>query len=458
MDHLGGGNGGAEMRTRLVVVLSALLIAGLPTSAGAEERGVPDDQPLPGYTVNNPPLAPEIVGGQPTKVLQGIHKHAAYTIEVPPKWNGRLAMWAHGFRGYGTVLTVDPPSFGLRTKMLAQGFAWAASSYYANGYDVRAGVTSTRELAQKFSTSVGRPKQVLIAGASMGGHIIGRSLEQYPGFYAGALPLCGALGDHELFDYLLDYHVTAQTLANIRAYPPPADYVTAVVPHIQQTLGLTNLVPGGPDTVTERGAQFRAVVTEQSGGPRPGATPAFAYWKDFLFGLAVPAPPDSSLARDPIRVATNLDTRYHPNSPVDLNRKVQRVAPRDWQSRLTPALTEVPKIAGRPTVPVLSLHGLGDLFVPFSMEQDYRADVVRNGRAKSLVQRAIRTVDHCEFSPLEVGAAWNDLVAWVDRGKKPAGDVIDDRAVVSARDYGCRFTDRTAYNSPGTRKLFPACP
>jgi pimeloyl-ACP methyl ester carboxylesterase len=450
-----------KMRTRFVVVLSGLVLAGggalTPAVAEPLDNRVPDDQPLPGYTVHNPPLTPEVVDGRPTRVLQGIHRHAAYTIEVPAKWNGRLAMWAHGFRGNGTVLTVDPPSYGLRTQMLVQGYAWAASSYYANSYDVRAGVTSTHDLAQKFGTVVGRPKQVLIAGVSMGGHIIGRSLEQYPGFYDGALPMCGVLGDNELFDFFIDYHVTAQALTDIRAYPPAADYMTTVVPRIQEKLGLTNLVPGGPDTVTERGAQFRAVVTELSGGPRPGATPAFAYWKNFLFSLATPAPPGSSLARDPSRLATNLGTWYRPNSPVDLNRKVQRVAPRDWLSRLTPALTEIPQIAGRPTAPVLSLHGLGDMFVPFSMEQDYRADVVRNGRAKSLVQRAIRTVDHCEFSPREVGTAWNDLVAWVDRGKKPAGDVIDDRAVVGAQNYGCRFTDAGAYTGPGTRKLFPPC-
>jgi pimeloyl-ACP methyl ester carboxylesterase len=447
------------LRTRLVVSLLGLVLVagGAPALAEPEGRGVPGDQPLPGYTVNNPPLTPEIIGGQPTKVLQGIHRHAAYTIEVPAKWNGRLAMWAHGFRGNGTVLTVDPPSFGLRNQMLGQGYAWAASSYYANAYDVRAGVTSTYDLAQHFSRLVAKPKQILIAGVSMGGHIIGRSLEQYPGFYDGALPMCGVLGDHELFDFFIDYHLVAQALSDIRAYPQPADYFTTVVPRIQAKLGLTNLTPGGPDTVTAHGAQFRAVVTERTGGPRPGAVPAFAFWKDFLFGLGAPVPEGSPLALDPGRVATNLDTRYSPNSPVDLNRTVQRVAPRDWLSRLTPALTAVPKIAGRPTAPVLSLHGLGDLFVPFSMEQEYRADVVRNGRAKSLVQRAIRTVGHCEFSPAEAGTAWNDLVTWVDHGKKPAGDVIDDRAVVAAPGYGCRFTDATAYTGPGTRKLFPAC-
>src|SRR6185312_2195214 len=105
-------------------------------------------------------------------------------------------------------------------KMLSDGYAWAASSYYDNGYDVRAGVTTTHDLAQRFATLVGRPRQVLIAGVSMGGHIIGRSLEQYPGFYDGALPMCGVLGDQELFDYFLSFQLTAQALSGIREYPP----------------------------------------------------------------------------------------------------------------------------------------------------------------------------------------------------------------------------------------------
>ncbi|WP_439660252.1 alpha/beta hydrolase family protein [Lentzea sp. HUAS TT2] len=446
------------MRTRFVVSLLGLVLVAGGAPAVAAPQHVPGDQPLPGYTVNNPPLRPEVVDGQPTRVLQGIHQHSAYVVEVPAKWNGRLAMWAHGYRGTGTVLTVDPPAYGLRTRMLGQGYAWAASSYYSNGYDVRAGVSATHDLARHFGTLVARPKQVFIAGVSMGGHVIGRSLEQYPGFYDGALPMCGVLGDHELFDFFLDYQLTAQALAGTRAYPIPADYQTAVVPRIQEKLGLNGLVPGGPDTVTDRGAQFRANVVELSGGPRPGSTPAFAFWKDFLFGLAAPADDSAPLSRDPGRLATNLGTRYQPNTPVDLNRAVQRVAPRDWRTRFSPALTEVPAIAGRPGVPVLSLHGLGDLFVPFSMEQDYRADVVRRGQSKLLVQRAIRTVDHCEFSPAEAGAAWDDLVAWTDRGRKPAGDAIGDRAAVASPAFGCRFSDRAAYNGPGTRRLFSSCP
>ncbi|SFA93429.1 hypothetical protein SAMN05216266_102299 [Amycolatopsis marina] len=446
----------------LGLVLAGGGVVAAPASAYPATQGdrTPGDEPLPGYTVHNPPLPPAEVGGEPATVLQGIHEHAAYTMEVPPDWNGELAMWAHGYRGNSTVLTVDPPAHGLRQRLLDQGFAWAASSYYANGYDVRAGVTSTRDLAQHFRDLVGKPKRVFVAGMSMGGHVIGRSLEQYPGFYDGALPMCGVLGDHELFDYLLDYQLVAQDLADVPAYPVPEDYLETAVPLIQEKLGMTELAPGGPDTLNELGAQFRAITVERTGGPRPGDAASFAFWKDFLFGLSVPSGLEG-LAANPGDVATNIGTRYEPNTPVNVNASVQRVFPENVRARYSPLLTEVPRIAGRPTAPVLSLHGLGDLFVPFSMEQAYREDASKHHRTRLLVQRAIRTVNHCEFSPSEVGTAWDDLVRWTDTGERPDGDVVHKRSAVSQPDYGCEFSDAAAYDNPvpgSTRRLFAACP
>jgi hypothetical protein len=419
------------------------------------DQRVPGDQPLPGFTINNPPLAPATVNGVPTRVLQGVHEHAAYDIEVPPSWNGELVMWAHGFRGNGTVLTVDPPGFGLRQKLLDEGYAWAASSYYANGYDVRAGVLGTKDLALLFRRLVRPPRRTMIAGVSMGGHVVGRSIEQFPGLYAGALPMCGVLGDDALFDFFLDYNVVAQGIAGIRAFPPPADYLTNAVPRIQAALGFDTLRPGGPDTTNDLGKQFRAIVINRSGGQRPGAEQAVAVWKDFLFGLGVQGT-GSNLAENPGLIATNVGRRYEPNSPVDVNGTVQRVPLADPKARFTKRLIESPQIFGRPSAPVLSLHDLGDLFVPFSMEQIYRADVVRHGRGGLVVQRAIRAAQHCEFSNVEAGQAWDDLAAWVHRGVKPAGD---DVTKPGAATFGCRFSDPAAFAAGvGTRRLFPACP
>jgi len=452
------------MRTRRVsrlfrafttgAVVALVVAAGAaPARAGGE---VPGDQPLPGYTIVSPPLAPALVGGVPTRVLQGVHAHAAYLVEIPPQWNGDLVMWAHGYRGQGTVLSPETPAFGLRQRVLDQGYAWAASSYYDNGFDIRSGVLSTEDLADFFGRTVARPHRTYIAGVSMGGYIIGRSLEQYPQRYAGALPMCGVLGDQRLIDYFLDFQLSAQALAGVRAYPPAADYLTAVVPQIQATLGIAAVTPLAPNPANALGTQFRDIVVNDTGGARPASAAAFAYWKDFVFGLGAPAASSDTVAQDPGQIGTNLLTRYTPNAPVDVNRTVQRVPPQKLLQRLSPGLTQVPRIEGRPRVPVLSLHGIGDLFVPFSMEQIYRQDVDRHGNGRLLVQRAIRSIGHCEFSPAEAGAAWDDLTAWVGGGKRAAGDAVDRRTVATPT-YGCRFTDPSAA-ATGSRPLFPACP
>lgn len=441
------------------LLLTAGIAGALPANAEVLTRGVPGDQPLPGYTISNPPLPPALVGGVPTTVRQGVHRHAGYIIEVPPQWNGELVMWAHGFRGQGLVLTVDPPGFGLRQKLLDQGYAWAASSYYANGYEIRAGVKSTKDLALLFRHEVGSPKRTYVTGVSMGGHIIGRSLEEYPGLYDGALPLCGVLGDHQLFDFFLDYNLVAQALAGVSAYPVPTDYLTGAVPTIQVALGLVGLTPTGPDTTNDLGKQLREITINRSGGQRPGDDAAFAIWKDFLFSIAVPTGAGDTPAQRPGQLSTNLFTRYEPNTPVDVNATVLRVAPENLRERLSPRLTQVPRISGRPRVPVLSMHDLGDLFVPFSMEQHYANDVQGHGRSNLLVQRAIRAAQHCEFTPTEVGTAWDDLTRWVRTGERPDGDNVTNPATVAAPDYGCRFSDAAAWAAGvGTRRLYAACP
>ncbi|MEW9553213.1 hypothetical protein [Nonomuraea sp. NPDC050783] len=440
------------MRTLSSVVLAAVLCASSAMPAAGTTTDVPDDRPLPGYTVDNPPLAPATVGGRPSRVVQGVHEHAAFDIEVPPRWNGELVMWAHGYRGDTTVLTVEPPGYGLRQRLLDQGYAWAASSYYANAYDVRAGVLSTRALVTRFAREVARPRRTFLAGVSMGGHVTARSIEQYPGVYDAALPMCGVVGDHELFDYFLDHQLVAQDLADVPAYPIPADYATSAVPKIKERLGLT----GGAEPGNQLGRQFRDIMVNRGGGQRPGAAAAFAYWQDFLFGLADPDE-GGTLAQEPGRVATNRGTVYRPATPVNVDASVRRVDPADPAARRTARLTQVPAVSGRIDVPVLSLHDLGDGFVPFSMEQYYRADVARHGRSGLLVQRAIRAAGHCEFSDAEAGAAWDDLVRWERTGRRPPGDDVSDPLALAAPDYGCRFTDPSA-RSTGTRPLYPPCP
>ena len=107
---------------RILATFSAAVAAVAFTTSPAAAGEPPDgSSPFPGYTVDNPPLLPVLTAGGPTRVVQGVHNHAAFDFEVPPDWNGELVVFAHGFRGDTKVLSVDPPPFGLRETFVNQG-------------------------------------------------------------------------------------------------------------------------------------------------------------------------------------------------------------------------------------------------------------------------------------------------------------------------------------------------
>jgi hypothetical protein len=111
---------------------------------------------------------------------------------------------------------------------------------------------------------------------------------------------------------------------------------------------------------------------------------------------------------------------------------------------------------------MLSLHTLGDLFVPFLMEQVYARRVASKGNAHNLVQRATRDFGHCAFTGPELVQTFTDLVSWVEGGTKPAGDNVLDTAAVASPTFGCTFTDKVSprlWNTPGLGFLTPpTCP
>ena len=420
------------MTTRLAVAvlsgfLAVLALSGRPALAEAP----------PAYFVDESKLPFDALPGTSTRRFWGLHNGAGYQIEVPDNWNGDLVLYAHGFRGAGLELTVSMPR--IRAYLVSNGYAWAASSYSKNGYDVRQGVKDTHALGVFFGGLVGNPVRTFITGHSMGGHITGVALEQYPQAFAGAMPMCGVMGDNELFDYFLDFNLVAQALAGIPAqFPFPADYQTAVVPAVKAALGPA--YPVGPNPQL---AKLRGVVQNISGGVRPGFATSFAAWGNFLFTVGVTG---GDIGVAPGNVQDNRDTLYQidtdPAQSTDeasLNDAVLRVS-MDPQGRHPNGLDGVPTISGRLPIPVMSLHTIGDLFVPFSMEQLYARRVAEQGATERLVSRAIRDHNHCGFAVQEEAAGFADLVNWVDSGVKPAGDDVLTPAAVANPNFGCQFT------------------
>jgi predicted alpha/beta hydrolase len=433
------------------VSLCALAILALQLSLGGGALAAP---PPLHYTISDPRF--DALPGTTTSRYWGVAAGAAYRIEVPAAWNGKLVLYAHGYRGTGPVLYVSNPV--LREHFVRNGYAWAASSYSANFYDVRQGVLDTHALSGIFRERTGNtPSSTYVTGHSMGGHITGALIEQYPDAFVGALPMCGVMGDVALFDYFLDYNLVAQTLAGRNAiFPPPLDYETSVVPDVAAKL--SSAVPAAfPAKLNDQGEKLRAVTEQRSGGTRPAFKETFEAWGNFLFGRYGDGTVNGIASGN---ATTNLFTVYRFSNADDeltpaelaLNRNVLRVAP-DWTARYfhgADGMQNIVPVHATFRIPVLSLHTIGDLFVPLSMEQIYARRAQANDRADLLVQRAYRDVGHCGFKPQEEARAFADLVRWVEKGEKPEGDELLDPEAVADPQFGCKFTE-------AARPPYPAC-
>ncbi|WP_197703547.1 hypothetical protein [Marinobacter sp. LV10R510-11A] len=189
------------------------------------------------YAINPASLSLSPIANTATDIWSGVMDNGAgYLVEVPENWNGALVMYAHGYKGTGDKLSVDAPA--LREWLIDNNFAWAASSYSKNYYDVEAGVEDTNDLALKFTDIAeanGRqlvaPHKTYIIGVSMGGHVAAAAVEQETlssarnkVFYDASMPMCGVVaGTHE-FDYLLDVTFAAQHVAGLGPNTYPADF------------------------------------------------------------------------------------------------------------------------------------------------------------------------------------------------------------------------------------------
>jgi pimeloyl-ACP methyl ester carboxylesterase len=447
-------------------------LAALATAMAVSPSAGVSAQRAPVYEIDREDLAEtvaqvEAVTGQ--EVLSGEIAGAAWIAQIPENWNGDLMVWAHGYRGEGTALTVDPPAS--YQWLSSHGYAWAASSYRRNSYDPGIGVIDTKNLTrhmQELLRREGDLDNTYLAGVSMGGHVTAAAIETYPNIWDGALPACGVIGDVELFDYFLDYNVGAAAFAGLppdRPSPDP-DWMSATVPQIKAALstnptgrwaGGLDQIFGAPPPLTPAGIQFKEFVEIGSGGDRVTFDEGWYYWHglasttgDFFFELAAG---DGTIANRSGAVAQNSDMTYLEEYGIDIDDQVLRVTAAN-RNRKSQGNQPAPIINGTPQIPVLVIHTTGDLFVPIEMAQHYAKEVSVNGRADLLVQRAIRDIGHCTFTGAEWERSYQDLFAWVETGTKPAGD--DLLAGISLPELGCDFTEGAG--GSGFRFALEPCP
>jgi hypothetical protein len=243
-------------------------------------------------------------------------------------------------------------------------------------------------------------------------------LEPRPGLYQGGLAECGAVDGIGIVDYLLAYTAAAEFIAGVPLLDAPDQ------PTFARLLN-ERVVPalGMPGSYTARGRQFDSVVKYLMGADEAGHDLPLrlrSLERDYLWKMTRR---DPDVEKEPMpfrRAGSTLHIRYRIDPSLglgedELNAGVRRLRPaRDARSpSANPVYAER---TGRLTVPLLTLHETGDARVPLSLEQSYRRRTMAAGTDHLLVQRVIRASSHCGFDGETRERAFDDLVAWIERG------------------------------------------
>ena len=354
----------------------------------------------------------------------GVLGGANYLIEVPASWRGGLVVFAHGIqRGPGPGAVAAPP---MASHIVAEGHAWIASGYRAREYQPHLFVEDLVALRELFFKEIGKPRWSIIYGQSMGGHIVVASLELKPALYQGGLAECGLVDGISIVDYLLAYTAAAELISGV----PLLD---ALDKETFARLLNERVVPalGTPGAYTARGRQFDSVVKylmggDQAGNDLPLRLPGLQ--RRYLLNM-IHRDPDVERETTPGgRAGSTVHIRYKIDPGLgltedELNARVRRLRPsKDGRSPdVNPVYAER---TGKLTVPLVTLHETGDAWVPLSLEQSYRRRTIAAGTDHLLVQRVMRAGSHCGFDGEMREQAFDDLVAWIERGVRPQGEDV----------------------------------
>ncbi len=364
---------------------------------------------------------------------------ATYIIQVPSNWNRTLLLYSHGYTAGPDNPATDTSDGYSGAYLLAAGYALAGSSYASTGWDVKDALPDQIEVLDTFQHLVGTPGSTIAWGLSMGGLITAALIQQYPGRFDGAMPMCGVVGGAVGFwNEFLDSAFAFQTLV-----APDAG------------LELVNITDPGYNTYAAENALNTAQQTAQ-GQARVSLVAALADVPGWFTGQPPPLPTDyvtqEANQYDWLGTAvfgfafyyraelegraggnpsfnTGVDyvTQFNRSADAQQVRALYQQANLDLNADLQ-TLNAASRISANPPsqtyleqnidlyrpalVPVLTVHNDADGLVA---PQDESAYLALNGPASPyLRQLYIHRAGHCAFTASETLAAMQALLRRVD--------------------------------------------
>lgn len=400
---------------RLVLLLSGLLL--VPAAAGT---GVPERPP---QTIPCPASA-----GRGTRCVSGQDANGAwYVAAVPPNWNRRLIVHAHGGPRTGAPEAVDPlEDLDRFSVMVRHGYAWIGSTYRRGGYGVRMAAEDADNSRKVFWSLYGRPDRTLLHGQSWGGNVAAKASELYAGDadtgwnYDGVLITNGVVsGGTRAYGFRADLRAVYQFYCNNHpapdepAYPLweglPLDSRMTRAELRRRIETCTGVDRPAARRTPEQAARLRDILAVT--GVAEAQLVSHMNWATFLFQDLVQR---RLGGRNPF---DNSATVYSGSADdAALNAGVARfMADPEGVARLA----DDADLTGRIVRPTVTLHALHDPTVNFGAEAVYAATVAAAGRSAWLVQVATDEAEHSKLSDAGYMTALDALEGWIDRGVRP---------------------------------------
>jgi pimeloyl-ACP methyl ester carboxylesterase len=377
--------------------------------------------------------------------LSGSIGGAQYRIEVPAAWDGTLFLYSHGYVAPGRPNpATDSPSSLISSWLIDHGYAIAGSSYSSTGWAIEDAFKDQIALLDFFNERFSKPKRVIAWGGSLGGIITAGLVQLYPDRFAGAIPICGVLaGGVATWNAALDGAYAFNTLLAPQS-PPALVGITSPQANLAVALQIFNAAAGTPagrarialvaalsdipgwfdptkpppamtDYAAQESAQaswlsrvdlpfqfeYRAELEQRAGG-----NPSWNTGVDYAHQLAISS---SNAEVTALYAAAGLDLA------ADLRalNSGTRIA---GDPKAVAYLDRFISFSGNLSIPVLTMHTIGDgLVVP--QEETAYSDVVRSAGKQGLLRQVyVNRAGHCAFSEAETITVITAMIARLESG------------------------------------------
>lgn len=370
---------------------------------------------------------------------------ATYLIDVPANWNHKLLLYSHGYIAPGSPNPAyDYPELYAGYFVYAAGYALAGSSYATTGWAVHEALPDQIATLDTFQSLFGTPTQTIAWGGSMGGLITAALVQQYPTRFSGAMSMCGVdAGSVGLWNELLDEGFAFNTLLAggalqvVNLNDPWQDYVNAI-----SVLNVAQASPQGQARIALVAALADVPGWYDPSSPEPSPTDYTTQqlnqyeWLgnvEIPFGFYYRSELETRSGGNPsFNTGVNYTTQLKHSINYTEVQALYAAAGLNLSADLA-QLNNAARIAADPaaltyladniifdgkiTVPVLSMHTVGDGLVPVQDEKAYSTVVHEAGDSALSRATFINRAGHCEFTSAEIITVFQNLQQRINSGK-----------------------------------------